>query len=245
MRRGLWKSGILLVAVAMVLGGLAGCTRPAAVREGGSATAETPSGEDEATPAPGQTVVSAVTSTPTEVMVAVDEQPTSETVEQATVGAAVTPEPPATEAAESATVTDEQAVAHIVEEGETLTAIAEQYETSVQAIRESNDLGTSDAIFTGQKLTIPSSDESANAGNDDSAEESSEDSSEDSSKESSKDSSSESSGRCRHKHTVKKGEWVWQIAREYGVSPYKILQANNLTIKKAKIIHPGKVLCIP
>ncbi len=50
---------------------------------------------------------------------------------------------------------------------------------------------------------------------------------------------------CRIRHTVKKGEWVWQIARDYGVSPYDILAANGLTIKSANTIYPGKVLCIP
>jgi LysM repeat protein len=50
---------------------------------------------------------------------------------------------------------------------------------------------------------------------------------------------------CRIRHTVQKGEWVWQIARNYGVSPYDILAANGLTIQSASIIYPGTVLCIP
>jgi LysM repeat protein len=44
---------------------------------------------------------------------------------------------------------------------------------------------------------------------------------------------------------VKQGEWVWQIARDYGVSPYDILAANGLTIKSANTVYPGTVLCIP
>ena len=232
MRRGLWKSGILLVAVAIVLGALGGCSRPAAVREGETPTAETASGDDSTTPAPGQTVVSAVASTPTEVMVAVDQEPTGETVEQPSVGATATPVPPPTEAAESASVTEEQTDVHVVQEGETLTVIAEQYGTSVKALRATNDLSKTDVIVEGQELKIPTSDES------------SADSSGDSSKDSSEESDKSSSG-CSHNHKVKKGEWVWQIARDYDVSPYKILEANNLTIKKANTIHPGEVLCIP
>jgi LysM repeat protein len=50
---------------------------------------------------------------------------------------------------------------------------------------------------------------------------------------------------CRWNHTVQQGEWVWQIARNYGVSPYAILEANGLTIQTANIVLPGKVLCIP
>ena len=50
---------------------------------------------------------------------------------------------------------------------------------------------------------------------------------------------------CRSRHTVKRGEWVWQIARNYGVSPYDILAANGLTIQTANTIYPGMVFCIP
>jgi LysM repeat protein len=38
---------------------------------------------------------------------------------------------------------------------------------------------------------------------------------------------------------------VWQIARNYGVSPYDILASNGLTIQSANNIQPGIVLCIP
>jgi LysM repeat protein len=50
---------------------------------------------------------------------------------------------------------------------------------------------------------------------------------------------------CRWNHVVQRGEWVWQIARNYGVSPYAILKANGMTIQSANIIQPGTVLCIP
>ncbi|MCL7455364.1 MAG: LysM peptidoglycan-binding domain-containing protein, partial [Anaerolineae bacterium] len=50
---------------------------------------------------------------------------------------------------------------------------------------------------------------------------------------------------CRITHVVKQGEWVWQIARNYGVSPYDILASNGLTIQTANTIYPGKRLCIP
>lgn len=240
MRRGLWKSGLLLAAVALVLGTLVGCSRRAAVREGGSPTAEAASGEEGTAPVPGQTVVSAVASTPTEVMVAVEQQPTAETADQSAVGATATPVPPPTATAESVSATEEQAEVHVVQEGETLTSIAAQYGVSVKALRASNDLRKTDVIVEGQELAIPATEKSSADSSGDSSKDSSKDSSEDSSKDSSK-----SSSRCSHKHKVKKGEWVWQLARDYDVSPYKILEANNLTIKKANIIQPGTVLCIP
>ncbi|MFC2030791.1 LysM peptidoglycan-binding domain-containing protein, partial [Chloroflexota bacterium] len=53
------------------------------------------------------------------------------------------------------------------------------------------------------------------------------------------------SKKCSVRHTVKKGEWVYQIARKYGVGANKLLRANNLTVNSANTIYPGMVLCIP
>jgi len=44
-------------------------------------------------------------------------------------------------------------------------------------------------------------------------------------------------------HTVKSGEWLFSIARQYGVSPYTLAQVNG--IGAPYTIHPGKVLVIP
>jgi LysM repeat protein len=46
-------------------------------------------------------------------------------------------------------------------------------------------------------------------------------------------------------HKVKKGEWVWKIAREYDVPAKEIMKANDLTARKARSLQPGAVLCIP
>jgi LysM repeat protein len=45
------------------------------------------------------------------------------------------------------------------------------------------------------------------------------------------------------KHVVMPGEWIWQIARNYGVDPQDIIDANNLS-DPAKI-YPGQELIIP
>jgi LysM repeat protein len=45
------------------------------------------------------------------------------------------------------------------------------------------------------------------------------------------------------KHVVLPGEWIWQIARNYGVDPQDIIDANNLS-DPAKI-YPGQELIIP
>lgn len=44
-------------------------------------------------------------------------------------------------------------------------------------------------------------------------------------------------------HVVKLGEWVWSIARIYGVNPQSIIDANNLT--DPGLIYPGMELVIP
>jgi spore germination protein len=44
-------------------------------------------------------------------------------------------------------------------------------------------------------------------------------------------------------HTVKQGEWIWQIARNYGVDPQAIIDANNLS--DPTYIYPGQELIIP
>jgi LysM repeat protein len=44
-------------------------------------------------------------------------------------------------------------------------------------------------------------------------------------------------------HVVKPGEWVWGIARTYGVDPEAIIAANHLT--HPGMIYPGQRLVIP
>jgi LysM repeat protein len=107
-----------------------------------------------------------------------------------------------------------------VQQGETLSSIAQRYGTSWQTIAQANGLVNPNQIYRGQKLKIPAASGSTGS------------------------TGSTPTG-CRLRHTVRPGEWVWQIARNYGVSPYDILAANGLTIQSANVIYAGKVLCIP
>jgi LysM repeat protein len=93
-----------------------------------------------------------------------------------------------------------------------------RYGTTWQAVAQANSLSNPNQIYVGQKLKIPTTSSGSSGGT--------------------------ASG-CRIRHTVKQGEWVWQIARNYGASPYDILAANGLTIQSANTIYPGMVLCIP
>ncbi len=107
---------------------------------------------------------------------------------------------------------------HTVQPGETLSSIAQRYGTTTQAIAQANGLVNPNQIYAGQQLKIPSSSSGTTTGG---------------------------SGGCRIRHTVQQGEWVWNIARHYGVDPNAILAANGLTVQTGNLIYPGMVLCIP
>jgi LysM repeat protein len=230
MRPRLWRVGILILAMAVVLAGVTSCERQAQSREPNatgpaqvSGTGEAPSGNT--TPVPGETIVSAVTSAPQATASGGQAQatavPSGETpvaVEAtATTATGATTEQPAAQPTASTSQTD-GTVWHTVQPGETLSSIATSYGTTWQVIANANNLSNPNQIYVGQKLEIPTSEGSTGG--------------------------STSSG-CRIRHTVKSGEWVWQIARNYGVSPYDILAANGLTIQTANTIYAGQVLCIP
>jgi LysM repeat protein len=223
MRRRLSSIGALLLVAMVVLVSLTGCERKARERvpEATEVAEETPTGITpggiETAPVAGETVVSAVTFTPgpeaTPTLVPIGGtpgavQPTPTTAPPAASPTAVSQPAPASPGG--------AAVTHVVQQGETLSSIAQRYGTTWQAIAQANNIVNPNQIYVGQKLTIPTAGGSTGG----------------------------TTG-CRIRHTVRSGEWVWQIARDYGVSPYDILAANGLTIRTANTIYPGMVLCIP
>ena len=221
------RIAINLLVMALLVAGLAGCERRAEEREVETSEAlATPAPTQESerqTPVPGETVVSAVTPTQAAMgTVAVVTQPPSAATSTPVVQATPLPtqQAPAPTQPPPPSGQDGGVVWHTVQRGETLAAIGRRYGTTWQAISQANGLVNPNQIYVGQKLKIPS----GSAG-----------------------SSPPSSGAtgCRIRHTVKSGEWVWQIARNYGVSPYDILAANDLTVESANTIYAGKVLCIP
>jgi LysM repeat protein len=114
-----------------------------------------------------------------------------------------------------------QYVTHTVQRGETLSSIARQYGTTWQAIAQANNIANPSQIYAGQSLKVPTTSGGTSGG------------------------SSGGTAGCRYRHTVQRGEWLWQIAREYGVSPYAIMSANGLSLPTASTIYAGTVLCIP
>lgn len=228
MRRRVSSIGIFVLVVIVVLTGVTGCERSAQQRtvEDTPVVETTPAGAEgtpgfvEATPAAGETVVSAVTSTPGAVasptLVPIGETPPVEQSAATAVAASPTEAP---SSSQSPTAVPQQgAMYHTVQQGETLSTIAQRYGTNWQAIANANGIVNPNQIYVGQKLKIPTAGSSGSTGG--------------------------ATG-CRISHTVKAGEWIWQLARDYGVSPYDILAANGLTIQTANTIYPGRVLCIP
>lgn len=212
MRQRLSTIGVILLVLAIMVAGLGACARSAPVREAPEATSDDTgeTGGEGATPAPGETVVSAVTPIPS----GAEGLPTESAADQ--------PQPTAVPVATALVAQPtpisggDGSIQHTVQPGDTLSSIAQRYGTTVDALMQANGLNSTDQIYPGQVLNIPAASDS-------------------------------SGGRqgCRIRHTVQSGEWVWQIARVYGVSPYDILALNGLTVQSAQTIYPGTVLCIP
>ncbi len=217
MRRKLSIAGLFLLVIAMMVS-LAGCTKEAPTRT--PAVPQTQATQASvppvgSTPAPGETVVSVFTPLPPG-----PGTPTAELVyETPAVSTPVATAAPGATAVPvpTAVPSSGDVIVHVVQPGENLYSIASSYGVTVQSIINANGITNPDQIYQGQKLSIPTSSGGSSGG---------------------------STG-CRIRHTVKSGEWVWQIARDYGVDPYGILSANGLTVQTANTIYPGMVLCIP
>jgi peptide/nickel transport system permease protein len=148
----------------------------------------------------------------------------SETVTVTAVPAASEPQPidstavtATAELAEPPTGQPVHAIWHTVQTGETPDSIARRYGTTWAAIVKTNNLVDPNQIYVGQKLKIPIS----------------------------KRSTGGTTPVCRLRHTVVQGESIWQIAGNYGASPYDVMRANGLTFQTARTLQPGTLLCIP
>jgi LysM repeat protein len=226
MRRGLSVAGLALLTAVLLLSTVS-CDQGAPSREPtaqGGTTGQTgvppqtgapTAGPGESTARPGETVVTVFTPIPN--ITPGQVTPTQDLAIQ-TPGV-TTPVATAIPGATAAPVgTPGATVIHTVQPGDTLTSIAAQYDTTVEAIQAANKITDPDDIYVGQKLIIPVQSGSIQP---------------------------TPSGNCRFYHTVQKGEWVYQIARSYGVSPTAVLAANGMTSQTGSLIYPGQVLCIP
>ncbi|MDZ7836210.1 MAG: LysM peptidoglycan-binding domain-containing protein [Alkalibacterium sp.] len=113
---------------------------------------------------------------------------------------------------------------YTVQAGDTLSAIAGQYGTTVDAIVSANSIADASFIVTGQTLTIPGT--GGNGGGD-----------------SSPDGSNGSDGSQAATYTVQAGDTLWAVANEYGSTVDAIATENN--ISNPDLISIGQTSTIP
>jgi len=130
--------------------------------------------------------------------------------------------PTGTPVPDQATATEgaEEFVEYTVKPGDWLFQIAESFGVDPQAIVDLNGLTAENQVQAGLVLKIPPSSGAAPT-----------------------QVSGTTVAGGGQVHVVKLGEWIWQIARIYGVDPQAIIDANNLS--NPGLIFPGMELTIP
>ncbi len=104
---------------------------------------------------------------------------------------------------------------HTVGRGETLSAIAARYGTTVAALVQANGLASANMIYAGQRLTIPGGGAASSSGG----------------------------SQQGTVYTVRRGDTLAAIAAQYGTTTWAIASANGLA--NANYIYPGQQLRIP
>lgn len=118
----------------------------------------------------------------------------------------------------TAVPTEQEFVEYTVQAGDFIYSIAEDFGVDPQAIVDLNGLTSPSALQVGMVLKIPPS----------------------SGPLPTPVNTASAGGTV---HVVKLGEWIWSIARIYGVDPQSIIDANNLA--DPGLIYPGLELVIP
>lgn len=116
---------------------------------------------------------------------------------------------------------------HRIGAGETLTTIANRHQTSVAALRKINDLA-GDSLRVGQELIVPNSNPAANVLAED---------------EKRKALFERQASREQKRiHTIKRGDTLFKIARQYGVDAKEVARWNDMTTRA--VLRTGDKLVV-
>lgn len=106
--------------------------------------------------------------------------------------------------------------AYLVRSGDTMYSLAKRYRTSVSSLMRANGMRSARELRAGMRLIIPGNSSLA--------------------------STRSTSGNGHTKYKVRSGDTVWSIARNFKVSPHKLLKWNNLS--RNSVIQPGDVISL-
>ena len=112
-----------------------------------------------------------------------------------------------------------RSVVHVVERGDTLSGIAEQHGTTVLRIAEFNQIGKSSVLLPGQRLHVASIRSSSLSS-----------------------STRNRRGPERIRYRVKRGDSLWDISRQFGVSVTSLREWNKLS--KGELLIPGREIAV-
>ncbi|MBR5877967.1 MAG: LysM peptidoglycan-binding domain-containing protein [Akkermansia sp.] len=124
---------------------------------------------------------------------------------------------------------------YVVRPGDTLSSIARRYRTSVSAIVAANGMASANVpLRINQSLRIPSGTATASPAPKPVA-----------TAPAAKPAPAPVAAASGNSYTVKAGDTLYRISRQYGVSPTALMQANGLTPTTANTIRVGTTLRIP
>lgn len=119
---------------------------------------------------------------------------------------------------------------HVVTRGETLSGIASRYGVTVAALQETNGIRRASRIQVGQRIRVPSAARRGSTTSPGAA----------APKTSATNTSSPEGSVVTY--SVKRGDSIWSIARQQGVTPQDLMAWNSLTVDS--VIKPGDRLII-
>ncbi len=121
---------------------------------------------------------------------------------------------------------------YVVQPGDTLAQIAEQFCLTVAEIQRLNNIVDITQISIGQELRIPIREGGCGAAAPEGA-------------EGGTDESAQAAQECLERYTVQPGDTLADIGFAYGLTWQDVAQYNGLTDAEANTLQVGQVLCIP